>query len=222
MERESISDLVSKQIGQVERLTLNLSQVLTDYRMNIVGRAICIWDAPSQNEVIYIRFNNRWRPQIPFRMGKTLGTPFDKIFLTVPAGLTGTMEILYGPDAYTFLRFNPAIQVIETGAGTDYSAVLNGIRDELQGDQADEGYGQQTIGVAQSQVLAANADRKGFSIQAKSTNGEIVYVGFDNGVTANNWWAELQAGQSCGLHDYRGPLHAIASAGGQLIGVGEW
>ena len=84
-----------------------------------------------------------------------------------------------------------------------------------------EDWNQASIGVAQSQVLAANADRKSFSIQAKSTNTGFIYIGFDNTVTSTKWWAELQAGQSCDGDDYRGPLHAIATLAGQLIGYAE-
>jgi len=101
------------------------------------------------------------------------------------------------------------------------AAGVGGILDELRGDVLPENWGQATINVAQAQVLAANAARKSFSIQAKSTNTGIVYVGFDNLVTAVNWWAELQPGQSCDGDDYRGPLHAIATVAGQLIGYAE-
>jgi len=40
-------------------------------------------------------------------------------------------------------------------------------------------------------------------------------------VTSTKWWAELHARESCNGDDYRGPVHAIASAAGQLIGFAE-
>jgi len=113
--------------------------------------------------------------------------------------------------------------IMSTGLVRSSPAVtaLDEILAELRGDTTPEDYGEATIGVAQSQVLAANADRKSFTIQSKLANTEIVYVGFDNLVTSANWWAELQPGQSCGGDDYRGPLHAIATAADHLIGYAE-
>lgn len=81
---------------------------------------------------------------------------------------------------------------------------------------------EKTIGVAQSTVLAANAERKAFTLQAKSTNTGIIYLGFTNGVTTAVWFAELQAGQACMLDDYRGPIFGVASLAGQALGWGEW
>lgn len=100
---------------------------------------------------------------------------------------------------------------------------LDNILAELQGVVAAGSDGaEKTIGVAQSTVLAANATRKGFNLQAKSTNAGIIYLGFTNGVTTAVWFAELQAGQSCMMDDYRGPVFAIATAAGQKLGWGEW
>ena len=123
------------------------------------------------------------------------------------------MVLLYGTESPEML------DIIDNRSAT--VAGLTDILAELQGDQLPEDWNQATIGVAQSQVLAANADRKSFSIQAKSTNTGIVYIGFDNTVTSTKWWAELNPGQSCDGDDYRGPVHAIASAAGQLIGFAE-
>jgi len=94
---------------------------------------------------------------------------------------------------------------------------------ELQGDTSPEDWGtEKTIGVAQSEVLDANNDRKAFNVQAKSTNTGKIYIGFDNSVATNKWVAELQAGQAFMLDDYRGPIHAIASVASQKLGWGEW
>ncbi len=81
---------------------------------------------------------------------------------------------------------------------------------------------EKTIGVAASAVLAVNSTRKAFNVQAKSDNTGIIYLGFTNAVTATKWFAELQAGQSCMLDDYRGPVFAIATVADQKLGWGEW
>lgn len=103
------------------------------------------------------------------------------------------------------------------------STVFDSILAELQGDTVPEDWGtEKTIGVAQSQVLAANATRKDFSIQAKSGNAGLIYLGYDNSVTSSKWIAELPAGAVWSKDDYRGPIHAIATVAGQLLGWDEW
>ena len=123
------------------------------------------------------------------------------------------MVILYGTEAPELLS------VIDNRSVTAIG--LADILAELQGDQLPENWNQAAVGVGQVQILAANAARKSFSIQAKSTNTGIVYVGFDATVTAAKWWAELQAGQSCDGDDYRGPLHVIATVAAQNVGYAE-
>jgi hypothetical protein len=105
----------------------------------------------------------------------------------------------------------------------DLLVAMQAIQAELQGILTAGSAAQQTIGTSALSVLSANANRKGFSIQAKEVNTGLIYVGFANTVTSSAYWvAELSAGMSFGLDDYRGPLFAIATAAGQLIGVGEW
>ncbi len=80
---------------------------------------------------------------------------------------------------------------------------------------------EKTIGVAASVVMAANAARHSGAVQAKSTNTGIIYIGYDDTVTATKWLAELQPGQACTFDDWLGPIHAIADLAGQLLGYGE-
>jgi len=106
------------------------------------------------------------------------------------------------------------------------SGDLATIRDELRGDTAPENWGEVTVGAAQVQLLAANNNRKGCWIDADYNNTGLVYLGFDNTVTTAaggaNWFKCLVAGQGWGVDDYRGAIHAIATAAGQLVGTGEW
>jgi hypothetical protein len=200
-------------LGVPRMIEINLSVVATDQPYNIAGNIFYVWYAPTRSDQVTIKVNQTDQPAIPYRMGQGLGTPFDKLLITTPAGQTGTMYLLYGTEAPELL------EIIDNRAAL--SGDITDMLAELQGDTTPENWGQATIGVAQSQVLAANANRKSFSIQAKSTNTGIVYVGYDNTVTSAKWWAELQAGQSCDGDDYRGALHAIATIAGQLIGYGE-
>ncbi len=100
---------------------------------------------------------------------------------------------------------------------------LDEILAELRGGVSAGTYGpEKTVGVAQGEVLAANANRKAFNLQAKSTNSGKIYLGYSIAVSTTGWFAELQAGQACMLDDYRGPVFAIASEADQKLGWGEW
>lgn len=99
---------------------------------------------------------------------------------------------------------------------------LDNILVELRGFATGEIWGtEKTIDVAQSQVMASNAFRHSGSVQAKSTNTGKIYIGYDDTVSETKWIAELQAGQSYSFDDWRGTIHAIASAVDQLLGYGE-
>ncbi len=100
---------------------------------------------------------------------------------------------------------------------------LDEILAELRGGVSAGTYGpEKTVDVAQGEVLAANANRKAFNLQAKSTNSGKIYLGYSIAVSTTGWFAELQAGQACMLDDYRGPVFAIASEADQKLGWGEW
>lgn len=220
-EFEQTLNTFSDKIGYVRRgpmgvpraIQIDLSVAYTDLIYNIAGNLFYVWYSPTRSDIVYIKINQTDQPALPYRMGQGLVTPFDKLIITTPAGQTGTMYLIYGTEAPELL------EIIDNRAAL--SGDITDMLAELQGDVVPENWNQATIGVAQSQVLAANVARKSFSIQAKSTNTGIVYIGYDNTVTAAKWWAELQPGQSCGGDDYRGALHAIATVAGQLIGYSE-
>ena len=99
---------------------------------------------------------------------------------------------------------------------------LSDILEQLKGLSTGHVWGtEKTIGVAQSQVMAANASRHSGSVQAKSTNTGIIYIGYDDTVLTTKWIAELQAGQSHSFDDWLGTIHAIATVADQLLGYGE-
>lgn len=111
----------------------------------------------------------------------------------------------------------------------DNRVVLSGtLPVELLGDTAPEddtyaaGFDEVAVGLAAVNVLPANTERKGGSIQAKSTNAGLIYLGFTNAVTTAMWFVELQAGQPFSIDNYRGDIYAIASLAAQAVGVGEW
>jgi len=214
----NIKDLIAEGIGQAKDLTLDLSIAVTDRKINISGTTFGIWSAPNDTDQILVRFNEQQANQIPFQRGQVLDTLFEKVYITVPAGLTGNMVIIYGTGGAQYFKMRTQ------GAGTSSGllAVLQAIEAELQGDLADEGYGQTAVGVAAVNVIGANANRKGAIVQSDPANTQPIYLGFDNTVAANNCFAVLGAAASWSVDDYRGDIYAIAGGAGQNVNWGEY
>lgn len=201
--------------GIPRTFTIDLSIALLDQPYDLSGNLFYVLDAPDGDSYIEVRFNERNNSAIPLYHQIGLETPFKKLYITTPAGQSGTMTILTAVEAPDFMK------VIDNRSATTID--LNLVRAELTGDTDEETWDtQKTVGVAAVQILAANANRKGCVIQAKSTNTGIIYLGFDNTVTAIKWFYELQPGMSFVFDDYRGEIQAIATAAGQLAGWGEW
>lgn len=211
--REQLDQVHRMGLTPARQIEIDLSVVKPDQEFNLAGNFFYIKDAPGLTEYIEVKVNSSGRPAVTWTKQTGFIQPFNRLYITTPAGQTGTMKILIASEAPTLF------DILDNRSAI--SEATQGVLDELRGDVTPENWNQATIGVAQSEVLAANSNRKSFSIQAKSTNTGIVYIGFDNTVTSTKWWAELQPGQSCDGNDYRGPLHAIASAAAQLVGFAE-
>ncbi len=214
-------DTFSKKINYVRRASMgvpknfviNLALPIIDQPYDLSGNVFYIWSSPNAEDWIDIKVNKSSEPALRCVRQTGLITPFDKLLITTPADQTGDMVLLYGTEAPELMSIIDNRSVTAIG--------LADMLGEMQGDLAPEDWDEETVGAAQQQVLAANADRKSFIIQAESTNAGIIYVGFDDTVTAAKWWAELQPGQSCDGDDYRGPVHVIGSAAGQDYGFAE-
>ena len=200
-------------MGVPKTFVINLALPIIDQPYHISGNLFYVWSAPNAGDYVDIKVNKSSEPALRCVRQTGLITPFEKLLITTPAGQAGDMVLLYGTEAPELLSIIDNRSVTEIG--------LADMLAEMQGDLTPEGWDEETVGAAQQQVMAANANRKSFTIQAESTNTGIVYVGFDNTVTAAKWWAELSPGQTCGSDDYRGPVHVIGSAAGQDYGFGE-
>lgn len=197
----------------VQQIDINLAVEAVDQEYNLTGNFFYIKDSPDAEMYVDVKVNSSGQPAVSWTKQTGFRHPFDRLYITTPAGQAGTIKILIASESPSLF------EIIDNRSAV--SEATEGVLNELQGDVTPEDFNQATIGLAQSEVLAANADRKSFSIQAKSTNTGIVYVGFDNTVTSAKWWAELPPGRSCDGDDYRGPLHAIATVAAQLIGFAE-
>lgn len=214
---DQIRGVRKRDISPVRRIDINLALALNDQPYDIAGDFFYVWDTPDTGSYIEVKVNNNRESAAPYYQQTGQKVPFERLYITTPAGQTGNLILLYGtewPDLVALIDNRAAVS-------QDIADLLN----QLQGDTTPENWGELTIGVAQSQVVAANADRKSFSICADINNTGFIYLGFDNTVTTAAggalWFHVLQPGGFWSIDDYRGPIHAISTMAGQLIGYAE-
>ncbi len=212
---ETNLEMIRQSGHDVRQVSINLATAVTDQEFGIAGNRLYIWDSPDSTSQVQIRFNETKNSQITFVRQQGYKIPFAKFYLTVPSGQTGTMVIHIGLE-----EIGKAEPIDNRSSDIASLATMEG---ELVGDTAFETVGtEKTVTTAAQEVLAANSDRKACTVQAKSTNTGIIYVGFDNTVTTTKWVAELQPGMSFSVDDYRGAIFVYGSAAGQKLGYGEW
>lgn len=213
-------ELVRKaSMGVPKIINIDLSIVAVDLEYHIAGNLFYIYQSPDESSYVNIKVNETREPAIPYTVHTGLETPFYRLYITTPAGQAGTIQIVYGTEAPGLLKILDNRSVTVAGVG--------GVLEELRGDVTPENFIGVTVTAAPGAtlIMAARAARKGFSIQALSTNTGNVFLGFANTVTVGGapgiWFAELSPGMSFDLDDYRGPIYGIATAQ-QIVGTGEW
>lgn len=204
-------------IGVPKTFVIDLSVQLTDQEYGIAGNLFFIWEAPDEQSYINVKINTTKEDAIPFSVHTGVRTPFDRLFITTPAGQAGNMRIIYGTEAPELLELIDNRSTTVAGVG--------GVLDELVGDLTPEGFTGVATGVGVATLLlAANVNRKSCIVQALSTNTGPVFLGYDNTVTVGGapgiWFAELQPGDVYTVDDYRGDIYGISTAA-QVVGVGE-
>lgn len=197
------------------RLNIDLADAAIDREFAIAGNHFYVWDAPDETSYVDIKINRNSPSAFPFVRGMGLDVAFSKLYITTPAGQTGTLVLLIETEDV------PLFNVIDNRSATVGS--LSDIADELKGDTTHEDWGtEETVGTSAVEIIDALATRKAFSIQSKASNTGQIYLGFDNTVTSSKWIVELSPGQAFVLDDYRGAIFAISDTAGQLVGWGEW
>ncbi len=212
-------DLVrSLSMGVPKGFDIDLSIAQNDFRYDIAGNIFYLLSAPDDTSYLDIKINENREKAFRLYRGMGFITPFEKLYITTPAGQMGTITMVYGTEAPELLR------IIDNRSST--SLGINQVVAELVGDTTPENWGEVTVNAAAVQLLAANANRKACSICADINNTGDVYLGFDNTVTTAaggaNWFHVLTPGASWAVDDYRGDIYGIGTAAGQLVGTGEW
>ena len=206
-------------LAPARQIDIDLAVVKPDQEFNLAGNFFYIKDAPGLTEYIEVKVNSSGRPAVTWTKQTGFIQPFNRLYITTPAGQTGTMKILIASEAPTLF------DILDNRSAI--SEATQGVLDELRGSITPFDPGAEiTVGVAQVQLLVSNADRKGGSICSDILNTGDIYLGFNNTVTTsaggNIWFHVLTPGGSFQINDYRGPIHAIATLAGQAVGVGEW
>jgi len=216
--RDQLDQVHKMGLAPARQIEIDLSAAKPDREFNIAGNFFYIKDAPGPTEYIEVKVNSSGTPAVSWSKQTGFIQPFNRLYITTPAGQAGTMKILIASEAPTLFNILDHRSAI--------SEAIQDVVDELRGSVTPENWGESTVGVAQSQLLAANADRKACSICSDINNTGDIYLGFDNTVTTAaggaNWFHVLVPGGSWPVDDYRGPIHAIATAADQLVGVAEW
>ena len=214
---EQIKEVRKREISPVRRIDINLATVIVDQTYNIAGNFFYIWETPGTGEYVNIKVNNNRESAAPYYQQTGQQVPFETLYISTPAGQAGNLILLYGtewPDLVSLIDNRAAVS-------EDIADLLA----QLQGDLTPENWGELTAGVAQIQVVAANADRKSVSICADVDNPGNVFLGFANTVTTRAggalWFHVLVPSGFYSIDDYRGPIHAIATAANCFIGYAE-
>jgi len=214
---ENIREVSRREAGGIKSITIDLAIVQADFEYALSGNFFYVWEAPDGTS-IDIKINETRESAITYVEQTGARTPFDKLYITTPAGQVGDLILVYGTES-------PGLVEMLDNRGS-ISGDLATIRDELQGDAAHENYGGVTMGVAAAVALAANVARKGCWFHSLSTNTNNIFLGFTNAVTAGGapgtWAVELLPGTGWGVDDYRGVVYGISGAANQYLGTGEW
>lgn len=214
---EQMKDVRRREISPVRRINIDLSTIIVDQPFHLGGNFFYVWQTPGTNDYVNIKVNNNREIAAPYYQQTGQKVPFDTLYISTPAGQTGTLVLLYGtewPDLVSLIDNRAAVS-------QDIADLLN----QLEGDLTPDNWGELTAGVAQIQVAAANANRKSISICSDVANTGTVYIGFDNTVTTRAggalWFHALSPGGFWSIDDYQGPIHVIATAANQYIGYAE-
>lgn len=211
-----LQQVLSSGLAGPVNIEINLADVKSDQELRIAGNYFYVKESPDQTSYVQVRMNRTDGPLIDFTKYLGFVFPFNVLYITTPAGQAGTMKIIIG-----ITDTDELFRIIDNRS--QLSDTMQAILDELKGITAAGTQGSEiTVGTSAVQVFAAGANRKGCSMQSKYTNSGIIYLGFENTVSSTIWWKQLMPGDDQAIDDYRGPVYAIASAAGQLLGWGEW
>lgn len=214
---DQMKEVRRREISPVRRINIDLSTVIVDQPFHLGGNFFYVWQTPGTNDYVNIKVNNNREIAAPYYQQTGQMVPFDTLYISTPAGQTGTMIILYGTE------WPELVSMIDNRAAVsqDIADLLN----QLEGDAAPDNWGEITAGAGALLVVDPNANRKSLGITSDVANTGFVYLGFTNAVTTRAggalWFHVLQPGGFWSIDDYQGAVYCIATAANQYIGYAE-
>lgn len=205
---ELLAWVKNNRLASIETLTIDLSIARSNAELAVAGLFVYASDATDTSANLGIRHNELESGLITLTKNYGPIFPFYRLFLTNTAQAAKTITLIIGRAAPFDIRDNRnQVDIITT---------LEAIRDQRRAATGTLN-AEATIGTAQATALAANTNRKSFSIQAKNTNTGVIYVSYVTGCDTTHYKFILQAGQLFSDDTWKGAVFVYGSAAGQLI-----
>jgi hypothetical protein len=201
---QQINEVNSKGLSAPRQLTIDLSVAQVDLEVNMTGTSFYVFTSPDQTSYISVKVGRKDADAIDYVLYTGFRAPFTKLYITTPAGQTGTMIIIVAAEE------KDVFEMID-----NRSSISQGIIDvliELQGNLTAKNPGQEIAIVytnVASLILATNIDRKVFSIQVSKDNAAALFIGLGDITDSTHYIKKLQAGDSWDFYNYRGPVYAF-------------
>lgn len=216
--QEFFRGIVQRQDGAVEFCKANTNTILQkvtltltlagEYTYNLSGNYVYAIEATDGEAEVSLQFSRKDSLSNSFPITKGLGYqhPFDKIHFSWSAQTGKTITILVA-------SFAPEIfGVIDNRSQNDILTTLENIEEQLTGtNNAD--FDVVAVLATATLIVPANADRKSVIVSHRGDGVGLIYLGFDNTVTALKHFIQLAPGESWSIDDYTGDVYAIRSAG---------
>ncbi|MBA7523264.1 hypothetical protein ES705_15387 [subsurface metagenome] len=205
----------------VQQIDINLAIEVIDQEYNLSGNFFYIKDAPAPEMYVDVKCNSSGQPAVGWTKQTGFRHPFDRLYITTPAGQAGIMKILIASESPSLF------EIIDNRSAI--SETMESVFDELRGDLTPENWGEsiEVDNVIPTQLLAANPDRKGLLIQSQVEG--IIYLGFDDTVSDSKYFRILVSVAVMGyidnelrMNNYRGPIFGLAEGGSLLAYASEW
>ena len=92
----------------IRRLSINLGVPVSDDQYDVAGEQLAVWNSPNAGDTIYVKLDDNSNDSIPLRRGDRIREKFERLYITVPAGLAGTMLLTFGTGPRESFDLQPA------------------------------------------------------------------------------------------------------------------
>ena len=185
----------------------------------IQGNFLYVVEATDTSANIQVQFNRQAAEAPSLTISKSFGYvhPFTKLYFSWDAQTGKTATVIVGSFAKEIM------DVVDNRSQVDLVATLEEILAELQGSLVPITWGPVAVtsSAGGTEVAAATPTRKSIKLSAHPANTDVIYVGYDDTVSASNYAEILYPGDVFSVDDYRGIVRCIAAVNGEIVAVSE-